>query len=104
MAVRPHIHKDSFTYNFMLTQMRQLMVLKEVEGYARFVIGKNFSFAKTEEGMDVLRYFSVYKVTQGNVAVEALRGRRSLENGTSGEFEIRDVVLLGVPSCRQIRR
>ena len=32
MAVRPHIHKDSFTYNFMLTQMRQLMVLKEVEG------------------------------------------------------------------------
>ena len=104
MAVRSHIHKDSSTYSFMLTQMRQLMVLKEVEGYARFVIGKNFSFAKTEEGMDVLRYFSVYKVTQGNVAVEALRGRRSLENGTSGEFEIRDVVLLGVPSCRQIRR
>ena len=103
MAVRPQIHKDSFTYNFMLTQMRQLMVLKKVEGYRRFVHGKNFSFAKTEEGMDVLRYFSVYKVTQGNVAVEALRGRRSFEKGVSGEFEIRDVVFLGVPSSRQIR-
>ena len=106
-AARPYISDDCFIYSFSMTQYRHILHLNGVPGYSAEG-GRHPRFMNSFEGEDVLRFFSVFKITRGNTSVRALRGgslerKGALVKNAAGHVDLRFVNLL-VPSERTLQR
>ena len=108
-AARAYISDDCFIYTFSMAQYRHILHLNGVPGYnpAGRGGGRHPRFMNSFEGKDVLRFFSVFKITRGNTSVRALRGgslerKGALIKNAAGHVDLRFVNLL-VPSERILR-
>ena len=109
-AARVYISDDCFICSFSMTQYRHILHLNGVPGYnpAGRGGGRHPRFMNSFEGEDVLRFFSVFKITRGNTSVRALRGgslerKGALVKNAAGHVDLRLVNLL-VPSERTLQR
>ena len=100
-AARAYIPDDCFIYSISMAQYRHILHLNGAPGYSAGG-GRHPRFMNSFEGEDVLRFFSVFKITRGNTSVRALRGGSLERKNAPGYVDLRFVNLL-VPSERILR-
>ena len=99
VAARPYIQEVSFTYSFLVTLLRAVLILNSVLEYGRYIWHGTF------EGGDVCRFFCVLGTIYPRRVVSVLRGaaQSAFVVPAGGKFPLGCIGLPCVPSERTVR-
>lgn len=99
VAARPYIQEVSFTYSFLVTLLRAVLILNSVFEYGRYIWHGTF------EGGDVCRFFCVLGTIYPRRVLSVLRGaaQSAFVVPTGEKFPLGDIGLPCVPSARTVQ-
>ena len=100
-AARPYIPKNTFTYSFLITTLRAVLILNGITIFGGLIWHGSF------EAQEMFRFFVVLSTVLSSRVLLMLRGG-SITKGTpltsNGIFDLSLVNLPGVPTPRQVRK